>query len=117
MSAVRIASRSSTDALVVYWRRSDVASSLVRHAFTLSMGRNASKYRLRLVGRTVELAQEGIRAAGAALVGVDDITTRAERGDFQRRVADELRGGLARAAGKIDDRIVFAPRAGRLRGR
>ena len=80
------------------------------------MGRNASKYRLRLVGWTVELAQERIRAAGAALVGVDDITSRAQRRDFQRRVADKLGRGLARSARKVDDRVVFAPHAVLLRG-
>ena len=110
-----MASRSSTDALVVVLAQVRRRLELGAARLHLVDGEKRVEVRLRLVGRTVELAQERIRATGAALIGVDDITPRAERCDFQRRVADKLGRGLARSARKVDDRVVFAPHAVLLR--
>ncbi len=116
LSAVRMASRSSTDALVVYWRRSDVASSWCG---------TPSPCRWEETRRSKTAAGRADHRTGTAA----DSSRRCRAGRHRRhhvaRAARRVpgdespmnsRSGLARSAGKIDDRIVFAPHAVLLRG-
>ena len=83
-SATLIASRSSTDALVVYCAQ--VGRLLEPRAARPHLLDREKRVEigLRLIGRTVELTDERIRAAGAALVSVDDVAPRAQRAASSR---------------------------------